>query len=53
MLMSGAYLHYNFDSEYMTNSIQTLIEEIRFITLQVYNERLIEHRYDFTNSSIK
>ncbi|CAG8482426.1 1056_t:CDS:2 [Racocetra persica] len=33
MLMFGAYLHYNFDSQYMTNSIQTLIEEIGFITL--------------------
>ena len=39
MLMSRAYLRYNFDSQYMTNSIQTLIEEIEFITLQVYNER--------------
>ncbi|CAG8846507.1 34267_t:CDS:2, partial [Gigaspora margarita] len=53
MLMSGAHLRYNFDSQYMTNSIQTLIEEIGFITLQVYNERLIVHGYDFTNSPIK
>ncbi|CAG8708533.1 7458_t:CDS:1, partial [Cetraspora pellucida] len=51
--MSGAYVHYNFDSQYMTQSFQILLEGIRYITLQVYNERLIVHGYDFTNSPIK
>ncbi|CAG8810497.1 16623_t:CDS:2, partial [Cetraspora pellucida] len=48
-----AYVYYNFDSQYMTQSFQILLEEIRYITLQVYNEKLIVHEYDFTNSSIK
>ncbi|CAG8847701.1 4845_t:CDS:1, partial [Gigaspora margarita] len=51
--MSGAYVCHNFDSQYMTQSIQILLEGIRFVTLQVYNERLIVHEYDFTNSPIK
>ncbi|CAG8793899.1 3821_t:CDS:1, partial [Racocetra persica] len=53
MLILGAYIHHNFDSQYITQSIQILLERIRYITLQVYNERLIVHRYDFTNSPIK
>ncbi|CAG8852587.1 23941_t:CDS:2, partial [Gigaspora margarita] len=48
-----AYVRHNFDSQYIIQSILTLLEGIRFVTLQVYNERLIVHGYDFTNSPIK
>ncbi|CAG8824041.1 2109_t:CDS:2, partial [Dentiscutata erythropus] len=53
MLMSGAHVCNNFDPSYMTQSIQKLLEEIGYVTLQVHNENLIAHIYDFTYSPIK
>ncbi|CAG8818012.1 23549_t:CDS:1, partial [Dentiscutata erythropus] len=53
MLMFGAHVRNNFDPSYMTQSIQKLLKEIGYMTLQVHNENLIAHIYDFTYSPIK
>ncbi|CAG8815561.1 30228_t:CDS:2 [Gigaspora margarita] len=53
MLMSGAHIRNDFDPSYMFQSIQKLLEEIGYITLQVHNENLIAQIYDFTYSPIK
>ncbi|CAG8753269.1 19270_t:CDS:2, partial [Racocetra persica] len=53
MLMSGAYIRHNFNPSYMSLSVQKLLEGIEYVTLQVHNERLIAHIYDFTYSPIK
>ncbi|CAG8834663.1 41455_t:CDS:1, partial [Gigaspora margarita] len=53
MLMSGAHVRHNFNPSYMSLSVQKLLEGIGYVTLQVHNERLIAHIYDFTYSPIK
>ncbi|CAG8760993.1 40138_t:CDS:2 [Gigaspora margarita] len=53
MLMFGAHVRNDFDPLYMSQSIQKLLKEIGYVTLQVYNENLIAQIYDFTYSPIK
>ncbi|CAG8532893.1 21410_t:CDS:1, partial [Racocetra persica] len=53
MLISGAHVRNDFDPSYITQSIQKLLEEIGYVTLQVHNENLIAHIYNFTYSLIK
>ncbi|CAG8627734.1 7943_t:CDS:2, partial [Gigaspora rosea] len=53
MLMSGAHIRNDFNPSYMSKSIQELLEKIGYVTLQIHNENLIAHIYDFTFSPIK
>lgn len=46
MLMTGAHAREEFDPKCIVTSLQDLLEQVEYVILHTFNERLIVHTYD-------